>query len=75
MFSLYILWLGFKHLVNACISFISCSFGPLGRYLIIFASPGQWRWDLNILTNPVYYLYDLVVASIMVFYFDAAFFI
>ena len=50
---LYILWLGFKHLVNACISFISCSFGLLGRYLIIFASPGQWRWDLYILTNPV----------------------
>ncbi len=24
---------------------ISSSFGPLARYLIIFASPGQWRWD------------------------------
>ena len=30
---------------------ISSSFGPLARYLIIFSSPGHWRWDLNILAN------------------------
>ena len=30
---------------------ISYSFGPLARYLIIFASPGHRRWDLNILAN------------------------
>ena len=39
---------------------ISSSFRPLARYLIILASPGQWRWDLNILEHLQFMYIQLV---------------